>query len=248
MANLKVLELLEQSQWVIRGTVQKVGSVSTPEVPASRNTSVVRVDEILQGPVEFSDYLGRDITLYTESPKGLAAGSSAVFFTRSWLYGRGLAVIEVGRIRKGDKVSDDIAAAAGAIADRRLGERIAKADLVVVGEVMDTKPGPALERPIESEHVPLWWEAFVRVADVLKGQLEEDTVSVVYPSSRDEMWIEAPKLGPGQAAILILQRDQQEKGWPVLRVPGLTALDPLDYQPVEALDRVRRLIEAGGNR
>jgi hypothetical protein len=43
-------------------------------------------------------------------------------------------------------------------------------------------------------------------------------------------------------ATFILQRDQSEKGFPVLRVAGLTALNPLDVHPVEALPRIRTLL------
>jgi hypothetical protein len=58
------------------------------------------------------------------------------------------------------------------------------------------------------------------------------------------MWIDAPKLRKGMAVLLLLQRDQQEKGMPVLRRPGWTALDPLDVLPPNQIERVRRLIKA----
>lgn len=251
MANATVLELLEQSQWVIRGTVLKLRSATMPEVTASANTSVVRVDEVLHGPSQFSDHVGREITLYSEKPKGLAAGRSAVFFTRSWLYGQSLAVVEVGRILQGgDTVVDDIKDAEQTAFDRRLADRIAKATLVVAGEVTDIGSGPELRRPIETEHAPDWARAFVKVSVVLKGKApdQDQNVAVAFPRSLDELWIDSPKLERGLTGILILQLDQEEKGWPVLRVPGLTALDPLDVQPIEELDRIRRIIEAGGTK
>jgi hypothetical protein len=244
MPNEQVQELLDRSQWVIEGTVQQVGAVTLPEVQPSAHTFVVHVDEVLHGPPEFQDHKGRQITLYSDQPKGLEAKTSAVFFTRSWLYGRTLAVIEVGRLPKeASPLQDDIEAAAQAAADRRLAARIAKAQLVVVGEVVDLGSGPELRRPVETEHHPEWASAFVKVQDALKGKPEGDTLRVVFPRSSDELWTESPKLEQGQRAILILQEDQQEKGWPVLRVPGLTALDPLDVQPPEQLDRVRKLVE-----
>jgi len=216
-----------------------------PEVPASANTFVVKVDEVLHGPPEFADHQGRRITLYSDNPKGLAVKGSAVFFTRSWLYGRSLAVVEVGRVPKGrgETVANDIKSADQAVADRRLAERIAKATLVVAGEVADTKQGPELRRPIETEHHPEWATAVFKVGEALKGKPRGSTIEVVYPRSMDELWIDSPKLEPGTTGILILQRGQKEKGWPVLRVAGLTALDPLDHQPLEELDRVRRIVE-----
>lgn len=50
MAAEPVLELLEKSDWVIRGTVRGTRASTLPEVPVSAHTSVVRVDEMLHGP------------------------------------------------------------------------------------------------------------------------------------------------------------------------------------------------------
>jgi hypothetical protein len=41
----------------------------------------------------------------------------------------------------------------------------------------------------------------------------------------------------------VLHRNQTERGFPVLRVAGLTALSPLDVQPTEALPRVRTMLD-----
>jgi hypothetical protein len=246
MPDVTVDNLLERSQWVVRATIREVGATTMArELPASPQTVVVQVDAVLHGP--FSDHVGRRITLVTEQPTTLRAGQSAVFFTTGLLYGPTLAVAEVGRITdKDDKtVNAEIARAERAAEDRRLRERIAKATLVVAGKVTDTRKGREPQRPIETEHHPDWGEAIVDVADVIKGKPPGRQVHVVYPRSLDEMWIDSPKFEPGDAAVLILQRDQAEKGWPVLRVPGLTALDPLDRQPIDALERVRKLAEGG---
>ena len=250
MSITSVTRLLEQSQWVIQGTVRKLAATTMPEVPASDHTFVVRVDGILHGPPAFADHLKRDITVYSDKPARLKTGSKAVFFTRSWMYGRSVAVIEVGRIVDEDRktMANDIQGAEAALFDRRLGDRLAKAALVVVGRVADNREGPKLRRPIETEHAPVWAEALVDVRELLKGKSDQQRLPVFYPRSTDEMWIESPKLLPGLTAILILQRNQQEKGWPLLRVPGLTALDPLDVQPVEMLDRIRQLLKTGGRK
>ena len=245
MADATVPDLLARSQWVVRATVRELAATTMREVPASPNTLVVQVDKVLHGPREFSDHVGRRITLVSDDPKGLKVGQSAVFFTRSYLYGPTLAVAEVGRIseREDKAVSDEIRQASRDEQDGRLRERIANASLVVAGKVTDVREGVELRRPIETEHHPDWAEAIVEVSDVLKGKPPDRTVTVVYPRSRDEMWIDSPTFEPGDAVVLILQQDQKEKGWPVLRVPGLTALHPLDRQPITALERVRKLAE-----
>lgn len=244
----EVEELLEVSQWVIRGRVGKVGAAATPDVPApADHLVVVRVQEMLFGPPELGDHVGRDVTLWTENMQGLAAGRTAVFFTRSWFYGQGLGVVEVGRVmtKESPNIREDIATAGQSLADRRLGERLRLARVVVLGSVVETRPGRRPEPDIQTEHHPDWWDADVQVERVIKGKVADKLV-ITYPASMDEMWIDAPKPERGQTAIWVLQQDQDEKGWPVLRVPGLTALDSLDVQPPDQLNRVVRLIEGQG--
>lgn len=241
----EVEELLMRSQWVIRGRVDRVGAAATPDVPATTShLAVVSVQEMLFGSPELGDHVGRDVTLWAEETKDLKEGQEAVFFTQSWFYGQGLAVVEVARLDAAESpsIKEEIAMAEQSLADRHLGARLTKARLVVLGTVVDTHPGRRPERDVQTEHHPEWWDAEVEVERVVKGEAL-DKMTIVYPASLDEMWIDCPKPDQGQVAIWILQEDQDEKGWPVLRVPGLTALDPLDVQPPDQLDRVARLIE-----
>jgi hypothetical protein len=243
-----VEELMRGSQWVLRGRIVKVGAAATPDVPASpEHLVVVRVQEMLFGPPGFGDYVGRDISLWTEDTQSLAARGTAVFFTRSWFYGQSVGVVEVGRVsaKESPRVKEEIATAEQSIADRQLGARLSRARLVVLGTVVETGPGSQPERKVETEHNPDWWEAHLEVERVIKGKAP-DKVVVTYPASLDELWIDSPKPERAQRAIWILQEDQDEKGWTVLRVPGLTALDPLDVQAPDQLERVVRLAEEQG--
>jgi hypothetical protein len=236
---------LRQSQWVIRGTVEKLHAATLRSVPASDHTAVVKVDEILHGPKQFADHRGRQITMYSNDPQGLTPGKQAIFFTQSWLYGESLAVKEVGRLEEGTPTAMEqaITEADHRIADDRLQERIVRAELVIVGKVVKTQPAsfPGRRR-VETEHDPDWWEASIEVQSVELGIFLKSIVAILFARSMDELWIDSPKCQVEQQGIWILQRDQKEKGWPVLRMPGLTALDPLDFQPKEQLERVRRLI------
>jgi hypothetical protein len=125
------------------------------------------------------------------------------------------------------------------LADESLQLRINLAQLVIVGKVEKTAPAPkhGARTPI-TEHDPDWWEAVIKVESVEKGQ-HKGPATILFPKSVDVAWSQSPKFQPGQDGIWILQRDQKERGWPVLRRPGLTALDPLDYQPPSELDRIR---------
>jgi hypothetical protein len=246
MANVNVLELLRQSQWVVSGTIHKMGAATLRAVSPTDSTAVVKVDRIFYGPQPFTDHLGKLITIQLRDIQPAKKGYKAVFFTRSWLYGDSVAVVEVGRVTGADNTAmqKDIDAASQNLADQRLADRLARATLVIAGKVTQTAPArEAQRRRIETEHDPDWWTAEIAVASVEKGALTAKTVTILFPNSTDELWIDTPKCKPGQDGIWILQRDQKEKGWPVLRAPGLTALDPLDYQTRDQLDRVRRLVK-----
>jgi hypothetical protein len=245
MQSVPISQWVEQSQWVVRATVEAPRTSTVDAAPASENTVTIRIDDILDGPEAFADHRGRIVTLYSEHPTGLARGYRAIFFARSWLYGKSIAVVEVGRLEEQGTadVSKEIEAAQRAISDQKLRQRIDRAELVIVGRVARTEPARGTQRrPVETEHDQEWWTAYVEVITVELGRAPERIVTVLFAASRDEIWIDSPKLVPGQTYVLILQRDQTEKGWPVLRIPGLTALDPLDVRPQDELDRIRSLI------
>jgi len=211
------------------------------------STVVARVDEVLQAPETLDDYTGRDITILLSKSRGVKVGQQAVFFTNSWLYGESIAVVEVGRVAAGKDLTalrKQIADADQRIADQALQTRIDRAELIVVGKVAETR---SVEKegqrgPI-TEHDPDWWEAVIEIESVEKRQFPEKSIIVLFPRSTDEMWIDSPKFYVNQEGNWILHRDQNEKGLLVLRVPGYTALDPLDFQPKDQLERIRMLIK-----
>ncbi|HTR14726.1 MAG TPA: hypothetical protein VMI72_16100 [Roseiarcus sp.] len=242
MTDGSIAQWMEQSQWVVLATVEAPGSSALASVKASPKTAEIKIDEVLRGPKALADYRG-PVTLYSESGEQLQKGQRAIFFTRSWLYGASIAVVEVGRLAETAVAGLRNEIASSNVEDRELSERIRRAELVVLGTVERTEPlSVAGRHRVETEHDPDWWTAYVDVKSTEKGEAPRSPLSVLFANSHDEMWIDAPKLEPGQTLILVLQRNQTEKGWLVLRVPGLTALDPLDVQPEEQLERVRRLI------
>jgi hypothetical protein len=238
--------LLRQSQFVFQGTIQKLGAATEPHLPVDDRTAVVRVEQVLRAPDLFRNLKGRAVTVQLRRDLPAKGGDSGVFFTRSWIYGESLAVVEVGRMdaRYGATLPAQIRDAESAAADEKLGRRVAQAQLIVLGRVRETHPAPPPERkPPVTEHDPVWWEATIEIRSVEKGERPR-ALKVLFPASTDEMWIDTPKLRRGMTVLLLLQRDQQEKGMPLLRRPGWTALDPLDVLPPEQAGRVRRLAEA----
>lgn len=233
-------ELTRAAQLVFRGTIQKVEASNLEIVPADSDTAVVRVDEVLKAAPGLGDLTGREITVKLAQPGDATAGEQAVFFTKGWLYGSTLAVVEVGRLH-GDAalLRGQVAAAGRLAADEELAGRLAGAALVVAGRVVDTHPAAVVTEVGEgSEHDPQWWEAVVQVDTVLKGKAAGQRVTFFYPTSQDVVWFEAPKPEVGSDGIWLLYRDQL----PDLGLRGYTALKPWNLQPRGQADRVRRLL------
>lgn len=249
MADSTIENLVRQSRFIISGTIERLAAATMPDVPVTDSTAVVRVDDVLYAPPQFSDYKGREITVLLADTKNTGARREAVFFTNAWLYGSSLAVVEVGRVSSTEDISEvrrQIMEAELNIADDQLRDRLARADLVLGGSVASVEPLREVQRRMPvTEHNPDWWQADIRIGLVVKGQFDRKAISVLFPNSTDEMWIDSPKFRPGQEGIWILQRNQEEKGWPSMRVEGYTALHPLDFQPPDQLDRIRKLLGRG---
>jgi hypothetical protein len=241
MPDRAIDEQLRTSHFVVAGSVAKLGATTMPIDPTVPNVGVFKVDEILHGPRQLGGFAGREITVVFKDLRNVSAGERLVLFVTSWLYGESLVVLEVGRMEDRERTAmrKEFDEARLRLADESLQLRINLAQLVIVGKVEKTAPAPkqGARTPI-TEHDPDWWEAVIKVESVEKGQ-HKGPATILFPKSVDVAWSQSPKFQPGQDGIWILQRDQKERGWPVLRRPGLTALDPLDYQPPSELDRIR---------
>src|SRR2546428_474741 len=88
--------LVKQSDIIFIGTVTQVGAVAVPEVPASDRTIVVRVDQVLEKPAAVALSTGDSVTVQAARPGSLKPGTQATFYTTGWMFGRGVAVREVG--------------------------------------------------------------------------------------------------------------------------------------------------------
>lgn len=234
---------MRDSHFVVAGSVERLGTTTIPIDPAVQNVGVFRIDEILSGPPVLNGFAGRDITVVFRDLDHVHQGDRAVLFATSWLYGQSLAVVEVGMMDEGEqaRMRDEIGQAEQRLSDERLRERLARADLVIAGRVTEIAPLEGEGRVVFTEHDPEWWKAEVDVETVAKGHAE-GRVTVLFPRSVDIAWSQSPKFEPGQAGVWILQRDQTERGAPRLRRPGVTALDPLDFRPLEELPRLRELM------
>jgi hypothetical protein len=226
-------------------------------VPILDQTAIVRVDEVLQVSEKLGDFRDKEITVQLAELGSLGEGQAAVFFTNSWLYGKSIAVQEIGRIELSEvqslaEIYEEIANTLMKLADASLKDRINSSEAIVVGRVSEVRPLPINhpfrqdERRWISEHDPQWQEALIRIESVEKGTISELTTTVLFPSSMDVMWYSSPKFDVNQEGIWILSRNQsQELDRSRIQSPDqviYTALEPLDFHPLNQVERIRSLI------
>src|SRR5438552_1315423 len=247
--------LVKQSDIIFIGTVTQVGAVAVPEVPASDRTIVVRVDQVLEKPAAIALSTGDSVTVQTARPGSPKPGTQATFYTTGWIFGRGVAVREVGHEpgRSPVVVADQQEAVARArleVNDADLKAHIQRAAMVVAGRVEQVRPAELAAAPTRpkriTEHDPQWQEAIIQVQDGIKGAQAGDQVVVRFPGSRDVAWVGAPRFTVGQEGTFLLHKDSTT-GSPLTMiggkaVPAYTALHDVDVLSKQDATRVRALI------
>ena len=230
----------KRAGFIFIGTVQALKRSTVPNIPPSRRTAVVRVDEVIRGSGALSHLARRDITVQLGAREQIKPGQAATFYTEGWLFGEGVAVRSLGHsdVARGSA----LAAASGADPVRAKGakdldEHVADTDLVVRGRVARVASAtPRRVRagltgytpkttPFVSEHAALWREADIDVDEVIKGTHRIKRVTVRFPGSTDVRWAKVPKLRPGQEGVFLLHADTGS---------GYTLIHAQDVQPPES--------------
>jgi hypothetical protein len=229
------VDLVRESQFIVGGTVSRLGQGTMSIVPDTENIIALRVERVYQAPKALSPLVGDELTILVKGPTGLQINDRMIFFARGWLIGDGIAVEEVGRVSgRGADLENRVASAQQDAADQVLRDRISGAELVIAGRVIEIRPRAPL--PGVSEHNPNWQEAVVGISAVLKGDASLTRVGVIFPASLDVAWTNAPKFQIGQEGIWLLRRDPEPNGY--------TALDAQDFRPASERSRIRRLLGA----
>ncbi|NGO55486.1 hypothetical protein [Allomesorhizobium camelthorni] len=228
--------LLGLANIIYLGTVTGTNASSVPGVPASEATVLTRIDSALTTPAALAPLDGRTVTLISEDGKPPALNQRFIFFTQTSLVGKEIALREIGRlsIEAADDLRRQIQGSDLRLEDERLSKRLSAVDAVAIGRItaIDTTVPPP-QVPV-TEHDPQWQRATLEISTVLSGDLRDRPVTLLFPGTLDVAWVDAPRPSAQQEAVWLLTFNRD--------VDGYTALDPLDVQPVEQADRIRRLI------
>jgi hypothetical protein len=254
MARQSLKELVASSGIAFAGTVQAVGETTVQGVPVDDRLVVVRVDRALHAPPEVEIAPGTQVTvqLSPDLPK-LDVGDQASFFANPAVYGEGLMVSEVGRMKdepepaggtraiSREEPATGVEQALAELAQDSLIEHAGDAAVIVRGRVVRLEEAQTPELP--REHDPHWWIATLEADLVAKGGapgLGEGggTVAALYANSIDFQWREWIKPKAGQAGLWLLHRSEDE----LAQLAPFQLIHQEDLQPSTQLDALR---EAG---
>jgi hypothetical protein len=237
-------EVLREAPLVFRGRVESENASSTSAYPASDKTAVVEVQEVIRAPDALAQLAGLKVTVVLQTPGQPAVGDTATFFTATLVVADSLVVQEIDHepAVEGAVAVDGLADALVRSDNEPVQARLEQADAVVLGTVTKVEPSTVAGPPSFREHDPHWWDAEVHVESVLKGDLKSDTVTVLFPSSLDIAWHNAPKYHEGQRGIFALHSDETTRAAAAQRGEVYMTTDPNDFQAAEDEGRVRSLL------
>src|SRR5580698_6468697 len=160
---------IRQSTFIFVGTVVALNATTMNAVAANEGLAVVRVDKVISAPGAPPDLAGKNITVKLLPTAALRRGEAATFYTKGWLLGNSLAVIEVGHSVAAEAVSQEqVNAVHQQMADEDLQREMASAVVIVAGVVRSVQKSKAPH--IGSEHDPDWYQAEIVIRETLKGR------------------------------------------------------------------------------
>lgn len=245
VSDARLVEQVRTAPFIFTGRVMQPGGSTVREIAPAPGLAVLRLEEVFRAPATLGDLKGTRLTIQLAGTRPLEKGASALFYATSWMYSDGLAVVELGREvvpRDPTALHERVARAEVQAEDGKLVARLQRAELVVSGMVERVSLLESQRTSFTTEHDPQWWQAELLLDRVEKGQVKEPRVTIVFPASLDEYWIDVPKLQEGQRGVFLLHRDAEGKR-SRMRPPTLAILDPLDVHPMVQGERVRALLK-----
>lgn len=222
------------AKFIFRATVEQIAAATLPEISDVSQCIVVKVNEVVSAPPGFADWTGKSITVAVKEVNKHKPESEQLFFTNGWLYGKSLAVVEVSSGDSGAFSNQQVMEGVAKDQDDEVQKRLKRSELVVSGEVI--RIGETVKQNQVSEHNALWTEAIIRIESVEKGTAQNTELVVLFASSGDIMWEDAPKFKPGDKGIWLLRRSAQQD-------ETFSISEQQDIYPIERLEYIRSLLK-----
>src|SRR6185503_14146107 len=146
-------------------------------LPASEETAIVRVREVVDQPETFGTTRDIEVTVKLADASGAVEGEQAIFFTTSLMFGEHLGLAEILRLPSRspeteasdlEQVRKEVERVRSLEADEDLSARLSRAAVVVFGRVGDVRKTERSEEDY-GEHAASWALAKLEIEETLKG-------------------------------------------------------------------------------
>ncbi|MDP9120943.1 MAG: hypothetical protein M3O15_06160, partial [Acidobacteriota bacterium] len=89
---------IREASFIFHGSIEELGASNLSLLPASGETAIVRVEEVIDQPSTMDRAGGLLVTVVLADPASVRTRGRSVFFTNAWMLGEHVAVREVGHI------------------------------------------------------------------------------------------------------------------------------------------------------
>src|SRR5215216_5833477 len=96
-SSIKIDKWIRDAPFVLSGRIIALGKNNLEGVEPNESMATVLVEDVVLAPRDLGDLVGKTITVYLQSTKGIKSGQYSTIFAKSWHYGKNIGVIEVGR-------------------------------------------------------------------------------------------------------------------------------------------------------
>lgn len=240
-----IRRLVAVAGFIFRGSVDHDWKGAAPSVPAGAGEIVaMRIEHVLRSTPVLRGLAGREVLVITRRADVVRQSRRPIVFTECISLGQQLLLREIDYVEASDEASEQVAEAIREEDERPLRERVAGAELIVTGEVVESEATQSALSP-KGEHDPIWWIARVAVKAAHKGRKPRGEIEVLFASSVDRAWAKSPKLYRGVSGILLLRRVSESDRPEGVPQTAFQATDPLDLLPMDRIAEVERMLGEG---
>ena len=241
--------LVNQSTLIFIGVVEQTNATNIKSLESVRNDfAIVRINKVLHTSGVVENRLGKEITVLLTEPKNAKVGQHIVFFTNPYLYANeGIAVQERGQLDDGEEnITNQVREAAIKLANKNEQDKIATADIILVGRVSDIRETEQAKQKVDDEKVVdldriIYYEAVIEVQEVLKGKLSSNKkLKVIFNNNADKSSWLAPKYTINQTGLFYIHKERIEE---LDYAEAYTTFNTGDFKIIQSKDEVDRIKE-----
>jgi len=243
ISNIQTQKILLQdknSDFIFQGKILNDDKINLPKSLRGKNIKLVQVEKVLLNYNEKENLKGIIVQVLIDGKEKYIKGTSYIFYTKTWLFGKKLTVVanKISPIKNVSSIFKKIELTKKNNQEKKLKNKFNKAEYIVVGQVKSVRNVNTKQAVLISEHSPNWKVATLEIQEVLKGKLSKKRIDIFYSNSIDVHWYKSPKLNLGLQGIFILNRKEQFKK----TKNNFTITESNEFFPISELKNIKKIL------